>query len=490
MKKEASVVYPHQLFEPSSHPALEAGRVIYLVEEALFLTEFPTHTQKLLFHRTSLQAYAAELESHGFTVVYLDVSTYPTTESVFARLRRDTIDTVHIVDTTDCWLEKRIAQATKSDSLTRINYESPLFILPKAEAVERYLQSKRHLINFYKQMRIDRSILVDSHMKPLGGKWSLDHENRKKIPKHLSLPEDIDQHEYSVDAALKTWLNELPTERYGEIRIWIPFTRKDAEQYLANFIENRLFQFGPYEDAIDTRGVRLWHSSLSPLMNSGLLSPSYVLKKILTFFERHSLPLNSLEGFVRQILGWREFIRAAYEADGTTMRTSNFFQHKKKLPESYWNATTGIYPIDHSIKNALRYGYTHHIERLMVLGNFMLLSHTHPREVYKWFMAMYIDAYDWVMVPNVYGMSQFADGDLLATKPYISGGNYLKKMSNYSSGDWEELYTALYWYFIETRKAFFMSNHRLSMMPKLLEGMDSKRREQLFNRARMYLRET
>lgn len=477
MNNEASVIYPHQLFDPVSHPAILRDRPVYLVEESLLLTEFPTHTQKLLLHRASLKAFEAELVERGYSVHYLDIRTYPTTDSVFAKLHADKITVLHIVDTTDHWLEKRIKEATTTYTFERITYNSPLFILTKVDAMERYLASKRYLASFYKQMRIDRSILVDTNGKPIGGKWSYDKENRKKIPRKHTLPKDIVDYTPSADEyGLKTWLENIPTEHYGEVRSWIPYTRESARQYLHDFITNRFSDFGSYEDAIDTRSVRLWHSGLSPLLNIGLLSPNEVLTQVLEFAEKYDVPLNSLEGFVRQLIGWREFIRASYEIDGVTMRNGNFFNHCRRLPKSFWDASTGIEPIDHTIRTALHYGYTHHIERLMVLGNFMLLSETEPNEVYRWFMSMYVDAYDWVMVPNVYGMSQFADGGIFATKPYISGGNYLKKMSNYPNGDWEVLYTALYWHFVEKHATYFSTQHRLSMMPKLLERIDVDRK--------------
>ncbi|NBC30142.1 MAG: deoxyribodipyrimidine photolyase, partial [Spirochaetes bacterium] len=207
----------------------------------------------------------------------------------------------------------------------------------------------------------------------------------------------------------------------------------------------------------------------------------------LEYGTNHNVALNSLEGFVRQILGWREFIRAAYECDGRVMRNGNFWEHDRTLPEHFWRATTGIAPVDHVISTALAHGYTHHIERLMVMGNFMLLSRLHPTEVYRWFMGMYVDAYDWVMVPNVYGMSQFADGGSFATKPYISGANYLKKMSDFPRGDWEATWTALYWSFIATHNDFFRSNHRLAMMPRLLDRMKEATRSAHLERAREFL---
>ena len=174
------------------------------------------------------------------------------------------------------------------------------------------------------------------------------------------------------------------------------------------------------------------------------------------------------------------------------MRNKNFFNHTRALKPEFWTATTNLLPLDNSIKSALTYGYNHHIERLMVLGNFMLLAQTKPDEVYRWFMAMYVDAYDWVMVPNIYGMSQFSDGGSFATKPYISGSNYLKKMSDYTKGingdDWEELWTALYWNFIYTHQKFFLTNFRLSMMPRLLAKMDETKRNSYLTYARAYLK--
>ena len=201
------------------------------------------------------------------------------------------------------------------------------------------------------------------------------------------------------------------------------------------------------------------------------------MKAVIRYGNEHDISLNCVEGFVRQVIGWREFIRASYECDGVTMRTKNFWKQTRPLPESFWDATTGVLPLDNAVEKALAYGYNHHIERLMVLGNFMLLTKTNPDHVYRWFMGMYVDAYDWVMVPNVYGMSQFADGGIFATKPYISGSSYLKKMSDYPTGDWEELWTALYWNFISEHKDFFLSNHRLSMMPRLLEKMSKEKQD-------------
>jgi deoxyribodipyrimidine photolyase-related protein len=197
--------------------------------------------------------------------------------------------------------------------------------------------------------------------------------------------------------------------------------------------------------------------------------------------------LNSQEGFIRQILGWREFIRAVYELKGNEERTKNYWNFHRKIPATFWQANTGIAPIDITVKKILETGYCHHIERLMVLGNFMLLCEFDPNEVYKWFMEMFIDAYDWVMVPNVYGMSQFADGGIMATKPYISGSNYLTKMSNFPKGEWQPIWDGLFWRFLHVHRDFFLQNPRLNMLIKSFDKMPATQQNQHINIAEQYL---
>lgn len=481
---DATLVYPHQLF--TDNPALVLERLVYLVEEPLFLTEFATHTQKLLLHRLSMQAYKKELEQKGYSVTYLSVSSLNTTESVFEKIHTEGITTLHIVDTTDYWLEKRINTASKKYTFTVVRYESPLFILTKDEAVALYVSSKKLLATFYRKIRTQKNILLEEDGSPTGGMWSFDSENQKKLPKGIVLPPDVTYNTSPEIAEAIEWLSTFSSERYGETNVWLPYTRVGAREYLETFITERLEQFGAYEDALTTTHIRLFHSTLSPLINIGLLTPREVIDAALARAETTTVPLSSLEGFIRQILGWREFIRASYECDGVAMRTKNFWNHTRALPDTFWTGTTSIQPLDTAITSALKYGYGHHIERLMVLGNFMVLTQTHPDEVYRWFMAMYVDAYDWVMVPNVYGMSQFADGGIFATKPYISGSNYIRKMSDYPPGDWEVVWTALYWNFIDTHRGFFSKNHRLSMMPRLLEKMSAEKRNKYKDIASAY----
>jgi deoxyribodipyrimidine photolyase-related protein len=319
---------------------------------------------------------------------------------------------------------------------------------------------------------------------PQGGKWTYDSDNRKKYPKGkappgIAWPAPNPFREEAVAYTQKYFSDNpgslSPSPLY-------PVTHDDAQRWFQQFLNERFHDFGAYEDAIVQHEHILHHSLLSPLLNVGLLSPRDVLIQSVEFAETNDIPINSTEGFVRQLIGWREFIRGMYECKGTAMRTTNFWGFDRKIPASFYNASTGIEPVDSTIRKVLETGYCHHIERLMILGNFMLLCEFDPNEVYRWFMELFIDAYDWVMVPNIYAMSQFADGGLFATKPYISGSNYVHKMSDYASGSWQCIWDGLFWRFVDRHKEFFKSNPRLSMLVHTYERMgDAKRNEHLSN---------
>ncbi len=266
-----------------------------------------------------------------------------------------------------------------------------------------------------------------------------------------------------------------------------PVNFKQAKIWWRQFLEIRFDEFGAYEDAMVTTSPYLHHSVISPLINCGLLDPKMVVAQILEYASIHKSPINSTEGLIRQIIGWREFIRGLYLTKGRKQRTGNFWGFKRQMPTSFYDGTTGIGPVDHVIKSVLKHGYCHHIERLMVLGNFMLLCEIDPDGVYQWFMELFVDAYDWVMVPNVYGMSQFADGGLMATKPYISGSNYLRKMSDFKGGPWEQIWDGLFWRFIHHHRSFFSSNPRSKMMVGNFDRMSTEKQQSHLQTAEAFL---
>ena len=288
--------------------------------------------------------------------------------------------------------------------------------------------------------------------------------------------------------AAKKYVTKNFSENYGNIDDFIyPINFEESEKWLQDFLKNRFEKFGVYEDAIVAKENFLQHSILSPMINIGLLTPQHVIDAALDYATKNNISLNSVEGFVRQIIGWREFIRIVYEREGGKQRTTNYWGFERKIPASFWSGNTGIEPIDNTIKKLLKTGYNHHIERLMLLGNFMLLCEFNPDETYKWFMEMYVDSYDWVMVPNVYGMVQFADGGLMTTKPYISGSNYVLKMSDYKKGKWGEIWDGLFWRFMHVHRSFFLKNPRLGMLVNMFDKMPEEKQKNHLRNAEKFL---
>ena len=306
--------------------------------------------------------------------------------------------------------------------------------------------------------------------------------NRKKFPKTKKTPElDYSKIKSSKYLDSKKYVSKYYTKNNGELSDTqlYPTDFKSAKIWFNNFLNSRFDEFGIYEDAILLEESIINHSVLSPLINSGLLDPKYILSTSLNFYKEKNIPLNSAEGFVRQIIGWREFIRGVYVSKGSEERSKNYWGFTKKIPKSFYDGSTGIDPIDDTIKKVNKTGYANHIERLMILGNFMVLCEFSPDEVYRWFMELFIDSYDWVMVPNVYGMSQYADGGLMSTKPYISSSNYIIKMSDYKKGEWSEVWDGLFWSFMDKQREFFSKNPRMRMLISSFDKMDSLKKEKL-----------
>jgi deoxyribodipyrimidine photolyase-related protein len=404
------------------------------------------------------------------------------------KLSKSNIKKINYIDPCDNWLEERINNV---DSIKINRIESLQFLNTETENQIFFNPSKKKYFqtSFYKLQRKKMNILMVGN-DPMGNKWTYDDENRKKYPKS-KVPPTIkypkENKEFCEEGI--NYVNTYFRENYGVLNgtISYPTDFTSSKNWFNDFLNERFAEFGDYEDAIVEKEAILNHSLLSPLLNSGLLTPKYVINELNKYGIKKNIPINSFEGIVRQIIGWREFIRGIYIAKGSIERTRNYWNFDKKMPKAFYNATTGIKPVDDCINKVNDNAYLHHIERLMVIGNFMFLCEIHPDDVYKWFMEFFIDSYDWVMVPNVYGMSQFADGGLMSTKPYISSSNYIMKMSDYKKGDWQKIWDGLYWRFIYKNQSFFQSNPRLSMMVRTLNKMDKQKLESHLKISEEYL---
>ena len=478
---QISIIFPNQLFRES--PILKLNCEILMIEDSLFFGndkfyKLINHKNKLVFHKASMFAYKKYLENSGHKVFYIENENNLSTVDYLSKYLEDKYQQINIINPHDFLIMKRISSFVKTNNLKLEVFQSPMFLTDEDLRKSFIGNPKKPLMGrFYENQRRSQNILVNSDGSPQGGKWSFDELNRKKLPKLIDFPEilQLPKNEFVIQA--EKLISKLNFKYMGESNYFLyPTNFKEADNWLNDFLEKRFYLFGDYEDAISKEETFLWHSLLSPLLNSGLLTVKDVLQKTFIYAEKNKVPINSLEGFIRQLIGWREFICLVYEKYGTKMRTTNFWNFENKpMPESFYNASTGILPVDVTLKNILKFGYCHHIERLMIIGNFMLLCRIHPDQVYKWFMEMFIDSYDWVMVPNVYGMSQFSDGGIFSTKPYISSSNYVKKMSNYKTGKWSQIWDGLFWKFIKDYETYFRKQYRLAMLTRNLDKMSQEK---------------
>jgi deoxyribodipyrimidine photolyase-related protein len=467
--RTAALVYPHQLYDP--HPAVQGADAVFLVEEPLLLRQYAFHKLKLMFHRASMQRYWKERVPQAR---YVEVRELSETGSIVPIVQAAGYHQICVVDPCDDWLGSRLQAACARQSVRLKILPDPHFLTPPAE-IEAFVSRRKTLFftEFYIRQRKRLGILLTAEGKPRGGQWSFDPQNRRRLPRSVHPPALTVPPENAFVREARQYVRQHFPQAPGRDAPFIyPTSAAEARQWMREFLEQRLVHFGPYEDAISSQHRVLYHSVLTPVLNSGLLAPQEVLDVTLTYEGR--VPLNSLEGFIRQIIGWREFVRLVYQTRGRRQRSQNFWKHTRPMPAAFYTATTGIPPVDHVIQAVLERAYCHHIERLMVLGNFMLLCEISPHAVYQWFMEMFIDAYDWVMVPNVYGMSQFADGGMMTTKPYISGSSYIRRMSDFPKGEWCRIWDALYWRFIDRHAEVFAANPRMAIMVKMKQRLGQK----------------
>ena len=448
------------------------------------------HKSKIALFFSAMRSYRDQLKNNSYKVIYYDANNNFST-SYFDKLldivKSNKIEKIEIYEIEDKPFERDFLEFCKTNNIEITFLPSPMFIDSRGSFKHFLGDKKFHLqANYYKQIRKKMKLLLEDN-KPIGGKWSFDEDNRKKLPSGYEIPKLPIIKPYKEFSEISNVININFSNHPGELHSWMPHSYEQIVEWLQIFFKERFNEFGHYEDAIDKDEHFINHSVLSSSLNLGLITPKEVIDKSIDYAEKNDIPLNSLEGFIRQIIGWREFIRGIYQNYGDQMVKSNYWNHKNKLTAAWYDGSTGIEPLDEAIKGAIKYGYTHHINRLMILSNIMNLCNIDPNEIYKWFMEMFIDSSDWVMVPNVYGMGTFADGGIFATKPYICGSSYILRMSNFKKGDWCDIVDGLYWKFIEEKKDFFITNPRLSLMIRALEKLDPDRKKHIFECANNFI---
>jgi deoxyribodipyrimidine photolyase-related protein len=462
----------------------DAGKfTIFLREDRGLCTYYRFHKHKLILFLAAMRAYAEEAKELGFDVHYENLSREKISyeKSLEKFIKSKNVKKVSFYEIEDKFFEKRIFDLIEKLGIEREVLQSPMFLSSRS-GFQTYLkqQKKPFMKTFYERERKRLKILVDSKGKPEGGKWSFDEENRSALPAGMSIPKLPKLKKNKNVEEVKDLVQREFPDHPGDVKdFWIPVDREGAREWLDDFLKNRFKNFGPFEDAFSRNEDFLFHSVLTPFLNLGLLTPQEILQAALKYFRKNNVPIASAEGFVRQVMGWREFIRGIYQNFSEIQEERNFFGAKRKLSPLWYSGNTGIPPLDDVINKVNRIGYSHHIERLMVVGNLMTLLEISPKESHRWFMEMYVDSSDWVMGPNVFGMALFSDGGIFATKPYICGSNYYRKMGKFPKGEWCDEVDGLYWGFIERNRAFFLKNPRLSMMVRILDKMAKSRKEQL-----------
>ena len=455
------ILYPNQLFKNLSN---FIDKKVLLIEELLFFTQYDFHIQKLVLHRASMKFYENYLKQNNILVEYYEDESY---------LQIYKNNEIFVYELFDNYLEKKVYKNFSNIKILK----NPNFINPK--------DKNKFLHKFYINRRKELNIFMQNG-KPFFDKYSFDEDNRKKLPKDIKIPPTLAFKNEYVEEAI-TYCQKFKTVGICE-NFYYPTTFDEASLQLNYFLKEKFENFGTYQDAIikDTKQSFLFHSNISSSLNIGLLDLHELIDKIINF----DAPYNAKEGFIRQIIGWREFMLRVYEDDGVKLRNSNFFEFKNPMPKKVTQARSEIKILDDTIKKLEISAYNHHIERLMILGNIFLLLEIKPNEVYEFFMKNYIDAYDWVMVGNVYGMSGFSDGGSITTKPYIASSNYLLKMSDYSKNEnWCEILDALYWRFLYKYSHKFSSSPRMKMQIALLNKMPKEKLERHLFVAEKYLSE-
>ena len=483
------LLFPTQLF--SDLTLLSKSKLIYLIEEPRYFDDFGFHKLKLAYHRASMKKYYDMLKKKKLNVKYIDCEKVNNNLYKSLKLENELINVFYLGDFP---LQNKLENIFGKKLV--IN-ETLNFLIKTNEFVDIkkliYKNTRYSHDEFYKYQRKKLSILIDKNDKPTGGKWSYDSENRLPLPANLKVPETVSKvkSDKYIKEAIK-YVNKNWSKNYGSLDHFIyPIDSKASKIWLNKFLEERLSKFGAYEDAVSEAEPFVFHSVLSPMMNIGLLTDDEVVTSSYEYYldNKKSIPIESFEGFIRQVIGWRNYVYTLYNLEGDKMKTSNQLKHNNKLNDKFWTGETDMIPIDSIINKIVKYSYAHHIERLMYLGNFLLLCLVDPDDVYRIFMEWTIDAYDWVMVPNVYGMSQFAT-PIMMTRPYFSSSNYINKMSTFKvkkNDNWSETWDALYYNFIFKHRTLLKSNYAVARQVKHWDNKSESEQNEIKKNAKEYL---
>jgi deoxyribodipyrimidine photolyase-related protein len=476
--------------------------VIYFISEMRQETDYTTHhIQKVVAFFEAISNFATWLRERGHEVIYYKLDHQDNRQDLIKNLehllQKYTISAFEYQLPDEYRLDEQLKQFCSDTNIETEAVNTEHFLTTRTYLTEFYKGKKEMTMEyFYRNMRKKYDIMMVNDKDPEGGKWNFDKSNRNKwkgegiIPSERGFRKDVSSTVKRInDAGVKT-IGKISEKNFN----W-PTSREDSLSVLNYFCKNLLVHFGDYQDAMHTEEVFLFHSRLSFAMNSKMLHPKEVIDSVIDFWRAHTdeIHISQIEGFVRQILGWREYMRGIYWKEMPSYCYKNELDNQNKLPEFYWTANTKMNCLHHAIKQSLDHAYAHHIQRLMITGNFALLTQCHPDEVDQWYLGIYIDAIEWVEITNTRGMSQFADGGIVATKPYVSSGSYINKMSNYCKGCHYNVskkteedacpFNSLYWNFLDDKKEHFKNNQRMNMMMSLLGKMPAEKLSALKERA-------
>lgn len=457
---------------------LDENDVILLLEPTDFYRIRQRHKQWVVSLMSATRHAVKTFEDLGYKVLFKEGN------SALDLLKDIPMTELHLIKSTDYDVSNWVKNITDSLEIPSVFYDDHQFILNENEC-DSWVKKPYKMDGFYRLMRKYHNILMDQN-KPLGGKWSYDGENRKKLPKDVVIPKRISFKQDEITQEVIQKVIQIFPEYVGTTNTFdMPVTHEDALVLLDDFLKNRLKTFGDYQDALVHENREVSHSLISNVLNMGLLDPLTVIKKAENTMN-DGMPLNSVEGFIRQILGWREYIRAIYVLEGPNYQNLNHFNNDRNLPHYYWDKNTKMACMKDAITDVMDHGYAHHIKRLMVLGNFANLAGITPIEVNDWFNESFIDAYDYVVTPNVIGMALHADGGLMATKPYVSSGAYIHKMGdhcqhcyydvNQKTGEKACPFNVLYWDFIDRNQEVLSNNPRMQIPLSVLKKMDETKK--------------